>query len=240
MNTTDNPLAEGQGTLYAPPSAVVEDIGDGFRAGEEVVYAGFWRRTAALFIDATIVSIAFYAVLIAGMLAIGIGRLGGLENAGSLGNGAIGGIVALIYLAYPIISALYYVGMESSGTQATLGKMAVGVKVTNAEGRRLGKGQALGRWFAHLLCYLTLYIGYIMAGFTERKRGLHDMVASTLVVDRWAFTHDPARQQKGLGTVAIIVLILGGLLVVAYIGIIVAAIAIPAYQTYVERAATGG
>ena len=239
MNAIPGPPAEGNDSLYAPPGALVEDMGDGFRSGGEVVYAGFWRRTAALMIDATLVGIAYYAILIAGMLLIGIGSLAALENIDSLGGGALGGILAVIYLAYPLVSAAYYVGMESSGTQATLGKMAVGIKVTDAQGRRIGKGQALGRWFAHLLCYLTLYIGYIMAGFTERKRGLHDMVVSTLVVDRWAFTNDPGRQQKGLGTVAIIVLILGGLLVVAYIAI-VAAIALPAYQSFVERAATGG
>jgi uncharacterized RDD family membrane protein YckC len=239
LNPVDNPVAEGSGSLYAPPSAVVEDVGDGFRSGDEVVYAGFWRRTAAFFIDATIIIIAYYALLIAGMLVVGMGRLGALENIDASGGGAFGGLLAVMYLAYPIVSGLYYVGMESSGTQATLGKMAVGIKVTDADGHRLRRGQALGRWVSHLLCYVTLYIGYIMAGFTERKRGLHDMVANTLVVDRWAYTHDPGRQQKGLGAVAVIVLILGALAVVAYIAII-AAIALPAYQSYVERAATGG
>ena len=239
MNTIEASPAEGQGSLYAPPTAMVEDVGDGFRAGDRVVYAGFWRRAAALFIDSMLVGIAYYAIVIVGMLVIGIGSLGALENLDSLGGGAIGGIIAVIYLAYPIVSALYYVGMESSGTQATLGKMAVGIKVTDGDGRRLSRGRTLGRWASHLLCYLTIYIGYIMAGFTERKRGLHDMVASTLVVDRWAFTHDPGRQRDGLGTVAIIVLILGALLIVAYIAIMLA-IAIPAYQTYIERAAAAG
>lgn len=238
MNTIDPLPAEGQGSFYAPPTAAVEDVGDGFRVGGEVVYAGFWRRAAALFIDSTLVGVAYYAVIIAGMLVVGFGRLSAFEGADAPGMGAIGGFLAVMYLAYPVISALYYVGMESSGTQATLGKMAVGIKVTDADGRRLGRGRALGRWASHLLCYLTLYIGYIMAGFTERKRGLHDMVASTLVVDRWAFTDDPGRQRKGLGTVAIIVLVLGALLIVAYIGIVLA-IALPAYQTYLERAATG-
>ncbi|HSD17531.1 MAG TPA: RDD family protein [Thermomonas sp.] len=239
MNATGNPPTEGNGSLYAPPAAVVEDIGEGFRSGDTVVYAGFWRRTAAFFIDATLIMVAYYALLIAAMLVIGLGRMGALEDIDAAGGGTFGVFLAAMYLAYPIVSALYYVGMESSGTQATLGKMAVGIKVTDADGRRLRRGQALGRWVSHLLCYVTLYIGYIMAGFTDRKRGLHDMVANTLVVDRWAYTHDPGRQQKGLGTVAIVVLILGSLAVVAYIAVI-AAIALPAYQGYMERAATGG
>lgn len=239
MNAIDNLPPEGNGSLYAPPGAVVEDVGDGFRSGDEVVYAGFWRRVAALCIDSFVVGIAFYAVLIAGMLVLGLGRMAALDQVDSLGGGAIGGILAVIYLAYPLISALYYAGMESSATQATLGKMAVGIKVTDADGHRLRRGQALGRWVSHLLCYVTLYIGYIMAAFTDRKRGLHDMVAGTLVVDRWAYTQDPGRQRKGLGTVAIIVLVLGALAVVAYLAIMLA-IAIPAYQGYVERAASGG
>jgi len=238
LNAAD-PAGAVSNSLYAPPSAVVEDVGDGFRRGDEVVYAGFWRRTAAFFIDAFIIMIAYYALLIAGTLLVGIGRVGALDNIDAMGGGAFGAFLAVMYLAYPIVSGLYYVGMESSATQATLGKMAVGIKVTDAGGQRLRRGQALGRWVSHLLCYITLYIGYIMAGFTERKRGLHDMVANTLVVDRWAYTHDPGRQQKGLGPVAIIVLILGAVAVVAYVAII-AAIALPAYQSYVERAATGG
>lgn len=239
MNTIDHLQAEGQGSLYAPPTAIVEDVGDGFRMGDHVVYAGFWRRLAALFIDSMLVGVVYYAVIIVGMLVVGIGGMAAFEGTDAPGMGAIGGLLAVMYLAYPIISALYYVGMESSGTQATLGKMAVGIKVTDADGRRLGRGRALGRWASHLLCYLTIYIGYIMAGFTERKRGLHDMVASTLVVDRWAFTHDPGRQKDALGTVAIIVLVLGGLLVVAYLAILLA-IALPAYQGYIQRAASGG
>ncbi|RZL40998.1 MAG: RDD family protein, partial [Variovorax sp.] len=204
--------------------------------GDEVVYAGFWRRTAALCIDSFLVGIVFYAVFFAGLLALAGGSLDRLDSAETLGAGAIGGFLVAIYLAYPVVSALYYVGMETSGTQATLGKMAVGIKVTDADGRRLGKGQALGRWVSHLLCYITFYIGYLMVAFTDRKRGLHDMVSSTLVVDRWAYTNDPGRQQKGLGVVTIIVL---GLIALLYVAIILA-IAIPAYQSYVERAATGG
>ena len=70
---------------------------------------------------------------------------------------------------------------------------------------------------AALLSYLTLYIGFFMAGFTERKRALHDMVASTLVVDKWAYTAHPEWQNRQLGTVTVVILAVFGLLFVGAI-----------------------
>ena len=216
---------------YAPPRAIVQDSGD-FVDEADVVYAGFWRRYAALVIDSLVVGIAYYAILFFGIVVAGLGAVG--SDPGPVGAGfAI--VLVLAYVAYPVVSGFYYVGLESSARQATLGKMAVGIKVTDSRGHRLGTGGALGRWASHLLCYFTLYIGYIIAAFTDRKRGLHDMVASTLVVDRWAYTAHPERQQPGVGTVAIVIIILSLLLVVVYMGVI-AAIALPAYQEFVQRA----
>lgn len=226
---------------YAPPRAVLGEVDAGYRpaAAGEVVYAGFWKRFAALMIDALVVTVAYYVVIFVGILAMGISAAAAMQGGGGANAGAIGAVLAIVYLAYPVISGLYYIGFESSSTQATLGKMAVGIKVTDARGERLGRSHALGRWAAHLLCYVTFYIGYLMAAFTDRKRGLHDMAAGTLVVDRWAYTAHPDRQQRGLGVVALVVLILGGLAMVAYVGILMA-IAIPAYQDYVSRAAGVG
>lgn len=72
--------------------------------------------------------------------------------------------------------------MESSAKQATLGKMALGIVVTDLEGARIGFGRATGRYFAKILSGLILGIGFLMAAFTERKQGLHDIIAGTLVV----------------------------------------------------------
>lgn len=225
-------IAETQ-SPYAPPRAAVE-ITD-YVSGQEVVYAGFWKRYAALFIDSFVVGIVYYIVLLVLMVA-GFGAAG-LSGAAPETMGA--GLAAMmigVYVLYPIMSGLYYIGFESSSLQATLGKMAVGIKVTDAQGQRLSRGNALGRWASHLLCYFTLYIGYIIAAFTERKRGLHDMVASTLVVDKWAYTGQPDRQRSELGVVTIVVIALSVLAIIGYFAII-AAIALPAYQEYVQRAA---
>lgn len=77
---------------------------------------------------------------------------------------------------------LYWAGMESSTYQATLGKMALGLKVTDLAGNRISFARASGRYFGKILSSMILLIGYIMAGFTERKQALHDMLAGTLVL----------------------------------------------------------
>ncbi len=228
--STDAPVSENP---YSPPLARIEAT-DAFSAGGTVVFAGFWRRAAALCIDSLVVGIVYYGIVFGGMLAAGV-NLAALGQA-QVGAGAITGVLAALYLVYPLVSGLYYVLQESSGAQATLGKRAVGIKVTDSDGQRLQRGHALGRWASHLLCYFTFYIGYLMAAFTDRKRGLHDMVARTLVVDRWAFTPSPERQKDRVGTVAIAVLVVAALLMVAYVGVLMAMV-LPALQASAQGAA---
>jgi uncharacterized RDD family membrane protein YckC len=72
--------------------------------------------------------------------------------------------------------------MTSSPRQATLGKMALHLKVTDKDGRRLSFLHATGRHFAKWINGFTMNIGYIIAGLTERKQGLHDMIAGTYVI----------------------------------------------------------
>jgi len=87
-----------------------------------------------------------------------------------------------LYGSVFVLYWLYFALMDSSSTQGTLGKMAVGIKVCDMNGQRLSFGHATGRYFAKILSGLTLMVGYVMVAFTEKKQGLHDMVASTLVV----------------------------------------------------------
>lgn len=121
-----------------------------------VEYAGFWRRFAAAIIDGLILSVASTTVI---FVSLGI--------------------------AYPftlVVGWLYYSLMESSSTQATLGKMALNIKVTDLDGRRISFGRATGRYFGKIVSAIILLVGYIMIAFTEKKQGLHDMMANTLVL----------------------------------------------------------
>jgi uncharacterized RDD family membrane protein YckC len=89
------------------------------------------------------------------------------------------------FAAIFVLGWLYYASMESSAYQGTLGKMALGLIVTDMQGRRISFGRASGRFFAKLLTGLIpFFVGYIMAGFTEKKQALHDIIASCLVLKK--------------------------------------------------------
>jgi uncharacterized RDD family membrane protein YckC len=150
-------------------------------------YAGFWRRFVAHLIDQIIVGIAAFVVFIPGLALLGIGIGAGImeesESAIGLILAAVAAYLAAILLVI-IGQWLYYALMESSSRQATLGKLALGIVVTDLSGGRISFGRATGRYFGKILSGMIMCIGYIMAGFTEKKQALHDIMASCLVVMR--------------------------------------------------------
>jgi uncharacterized RDD family membrane protein YckC len=204
---------------YAPPVAALTSF-EPVHAGAEVIHAGFWKRVAASTIDGILMTLVLLGVLAAGAVLLGIGMK---SVANDLASGAIGGFFILALYGLPImLQAIYFTWMHASGHQATLGKMAVGIKVVRSDGQRIATGRSLGRWagyfFLHLFtCGITSVISAFTVGLGLRKQALHDMVADTLVVDRWAFTAHPERQRRELGAVTVAMMILLGLLVVGYI-----------------------
>jgi len=206
---------------YAPPTAVLTSD-EAFYAGGNVVQAGFWKRTAAYVIDAVVVTIAAQIVQMVLMVAFfGMNMSSFTSNPETLFSNASGLLfLASIYLFPLILFGIYYAGFHASSKQATLGKMAVGIKVVRSDGRRISLGRGIGRFFAFLLSGLLLYIGYLMAAFTERKQGLHDMICDTLVVDRWAFTAHPEWQRPELGTVTVVILAIAGVLLLGLLALL--------------------
>ncbi|MDA0819244.1 MAG: RDD family protein [Proteobacteria bacterium] len=132
-------------------------------------FAGFWIRVAAYLID--FIPLIIIAVVLAFMTGDPL-----------IDTDPTAPIYGWADVANLILGIAYFVGFESSAYQATPGKMALGLIVTDLDGRRISPWRALGRYFAKILSGLILLIGYIMIGFTERKQGLHDMICSTLVV----------------------------------------------------------
>lgn len=211
---------------YRAPESISED--NAFIGGQDIVYAGFWRRWAALFLDQIILGIPLSIVYF--FIMLGLGLTGGLIANREPPVSAVLGMEFAFYLIWWTVGLFYYAGLESSEAQATFGKRALGIKVTDLEGRRLSFKHAMGRWFAAALSYMSLYVGFLMAGFTQRKQGLHDVIAGTLVVDKWAFTRQPERQERKPSgcLILFIVVIVGSLVLIP----ILAAIAIAQFAKY--------
>ncbi len=150
----------------------------------ENLYAGFWLRLAAHIIDHFVVGFVIGGLVSFTMLIMGIsyGILEDLDNpAAQMIFVSYSLVIGLAALA---ITWLYYAMMESSSYQGTLGKLALSIKVTNLEGKRVNFAQASGRFFGKLLSSAVFSIGYLMIAFTEKKQGLHDILASCLVVKK--------------------------------------------------------
>ena len=139
-------------------------------------YGGFWVRVVAAIVDGILIRIVVTPV--GAIFGLGGLAAGGLGHGGLLLHLVGGGVTLLLVIAG---SWLYEALMESSSYQATLGKMIFGMKVTDLYGNRISFARATGRHFAKILSGMILGIGFIMAGVTERKQGLHDMLAGTLV-----------------------------------------------------------
>src|SRR5262249_20754024 len=145
------------------------------------------------------------------------------------------GLPVWINLLPPLVALLYSTILESSSLQATIGKLAVGIKVTDLRGERIGFGQALGRALAHLISNFTFFIGYVVCGFTPKRQTLHDLIAGTLVVRKKFEPEEVANAGPApAGGMGVAIAIIGAFFVIMMIGIL-AAIAIPAYQDYTVR-----
>lgn len=153
-------------------------------------FAGFWLRFVAFIIDSIILSVVYLILLqplFAFLLPIKYDRWSELEPEGETTGVTMWPTIS--YLGYAELSLfvtiiLYHTLMESSKYQGSLGKLALELKVTDAEGEKLNFGKALLRNIAKMISSLTMLIGYVMAGLTSKKQALHDIIANALVVKK--------------------------------------------------------
>ncbi len=151
------------------PAAPPPPVWDARPPGSAVTgYGGFWIRVVAYIIDAIVLSVA--SGIVGALLGVNI-FVSDWSNYDPTAN-----LISLV------ISWLYFALLESSERGATVGKMAVGLRVVTSDGRRLSFLNATGRYFAKFISAIILGIGFIMVAFTDKKRGLHDMIAGTLVI----------------------------------------------------------
>jgi len=228
--------ASAESAPDAAPSSTLS-VGDGTvaSAGSEIVYAGFWKRVAANIIDSVLLHVVSVVLMmiVAPIFGLSARSMFGFPEGGWANPEAavLTTSEAIVQLVLMALSAAYFAWFHSSRNMATLGKMAVGIKVVRPDGSPITLARGIGRYFAFVLSSLTMGIGLIMAAFTGRKQALHDLLCDTLVVDKWAFTNRPDLQQKSLGPVTISVLVVFGLLMVFVFFVLIAMIAARVSQT---------
>ena len=167
------------------------------------LYAGFWKRLLAYILDQIILNLIIFILFFPFFIIFAAGAIPNdflqnfddynytLASSQSVENelAIAAGFMFLLFIGMLvflgiIIKWLYYAIMESSKRQATLGKMIVGIIVTDLFGRRITFAKASGRFFGKFISQFILYIGYLIAAFSERKQALHDMIADCLVVNK--------------------------------------------------------
>ncbi|MGB3271206.1 MAG: RDD family protein [Rhodanobacter sp.] len=194
--------ATGQPVTPAAPQALPQTT-----AAVLEDYAGFWKRVAAYILDAIVLYIPNNLLI---MRSMGDGAAQEAMKQTMLSAPGDMHVMMAAYSQYyatmstpliitAVLTWLYFAVCESSPWQATLGKLALGIRVTDMEGRRIGIGRALLRYLAKFLSAFILCIGFLMVAWTRRKQGLHDMLCGTLVLNGRAseFKPEPTPADKG-------------------------------------------
>lgn len=144
-------------------------------------YAGFWIRFAAIFIDGIVLGIVGFAVRFLFGLNANAQIAPASDDPSAVFASIDWGLIGLSYLVSFILGVSYETFMVGK-YGATLGKMACKIKIVTPDGGRVSYLRAFGRYFGKILSYAIFYIGYIMAGFDEEKRALHDRICGTRVI----------------------------------------------------------
>jgi uncharacterized RDD family membrane protein YckC len=150
----------------------------GFGETESIVekliftYGGFWKRFATYVLDSVLLQFVIYVLA----LVVGFKCC--------LAEGGLGELTAMWVILSILILWIYFAAMVISDTRATVGKLALGIIVSDLHGKQITFGRASGRYFGKIISGIILGVGFIMAGFTDKKQSLHDIISDCLVIDK--------------------------------------------------------
>lgn len=175
-NNQDSSFCSKCGTQLEAATGVA--INDDIPSPQPVKYAGFWIRLLATIIDIVLIATVCFALAFCiALIYVFVSTPDGTPAEDS------SSYVKPVFdcLFFLIVPWLWFTISESSIRQATVGKQLFGLKVMNENGARIGFGRANVRFFSKYLISTWLFIGFLIAGITAKKQGLHDFLARTLV-----------------------------------------------------------
>ena len=138
-------------------------------------YTGLVTRAIGFGIDAVIIDLA--AIVVAAIVALALN----LFNIPSEIDTALAAIGAVVFVVW---AAAYFVTFWSTTGQTPGARvMRFRVLAPGAKHGHIGPRRALVRLVGMVLAAIPLLAGYFMVLFDDRRRGLHDRLARTVVVD---------------------------------------------------------
>ncbi len=135
----------------------------------QLEYVGFWARVVAIFIDAVLLMVIEFPLLLA---FYGSAYF-------TVDSGVQGPVDFMLDFVFPTVATILFWFWK----QATPGKMAFSAKIVDAEtGKEPSIGQYIGRYFAYIISAIPFCLGFIWVAFDSKKQGWHDKLAGTVVV----------------------------------------------------------
>lgn len=164
---------------FPPPRHPAEGSGDGtgappYAQTANLDYASFWKRAGAVILDSIAILLVF---------ALGAAIVAALYFGLNLVSEALAAAVAVFLgVALYIGSLVWFMLLEASPYGQTPGKRLLNIRVVDTRGQTISKGSAVGRYFAKIISYLPLYLGYLWPLWDKERRTFHDMILDTRVV----------------------------------------------------------
>ena len=136
------------------------------------------RRAIAVVLDAVFAVSIWFAALVVFVIALGI-----LAAATSMSDSSSDSAVGIGLLVVTVAVPLLYATVLDCAALGTFGKHVVSIRVLRPDGSALSFPRAFLRALARVLSAAPLFLGYVPALFSARRRTLHDVIADTVVVD---------------------------------------------------------
>ena len=154
-----------------------------------MTYAGFWPRFGAYFIDGIVVGIIALIILLVTVGPTWLAMLPYLSQNHMTGNPQLGAFPASLPLALfmgvflsMVLPVLYFIIMWGR-KGATLGKMAMGIRIVRTDGSDISYGTAFLRYIGYqVVSPALLCLGFLWMLWDDKEQTWHDKIASTCVI----------------------------------------------------------
>ncbi|MDY0341610.1 MAG: RDD family protein [Coriobacteriia bacterium] len=152
-------------------------------AARPLRYAGFWRRFIAVLIDGVLFGLLWF--VLSGLYEFATSRI--LETTAFSPDGvALGRALWLIsagrWMLAVLAVLLYFVLPEATKRGASPGKLAMRLRVAQANGGRTGIVRSALRTALKPISAAPLMLGFVIAGWNHRKQALHDLLSGSVVL----------------------------------------------------------